>query len=364
MTATPLAGVPSLANLALEKAARNFEGAPFRSERLEPEVATAFYSQLQLPDANNISTLASYVDSDEYWKQASNTRGLNVEEHGQFKRLFCEHQMQEILNDCTDEGGPSQDEIIGKIKPIADEVFALRLSGIRHTFPLEVVSGNLPNLTTVDLKSTPGFRHGLAKALASCPMLVTLAVSECQLGDDHVEAMLRSLAPTLLHLDLSNNRITSAGATMVSEKLIADEDSILACLDLTGNRICSQGGIVLGRAIATNESLLSLTLRLNNIGDDGGRGLVEGLRTNNTLQHLNLSANKLGKDTAAALLALLPSSECNLESLALTSNSFAEEELIALGECGTTCRVDIRVAHERREKSNNGILASEMPCSL
>ena len=136
--------------------------------------------------------------------------------------------------------------------------------------------------------------------------------------------------PTLLHLDLSHNKITSQGARVIAERLIAPSESILTSLELSGNTISSEGASIIGQAIATNESLLSLTLRLNNIGDEGGKDLFEGLQ-NSTLRHLNVAANKLGSSSAIALLKMLEEPQnCALESIVLVSNLFTEGEMAAL----------------------------------
>ena len=96
---------------------------------------------------------------------------------------------------------------------------------------------------------------------------------------------------------------------------------------------------------ATNEALLSLSVRMNNIGDDGGKELLSA--RNKTLTHLNLSANKLGSSSAVALLQTLEKKpdDCALESIVMTSNMFAEEDLIHLSQCKTAF-IDVRATEE------------------
>ena len=365
----------SLVELSLDKVINNFDQAPFRAkECLSPQVAKDFYNKLPLPSQNvdKIHTLATFVDSDEYWKRACKSKGKGgkVEEHGHcHKRMFFELQLQDLL---LSEESLFQETIVERLKPFADCIYILRLSGVRHSFPLDVVTTNLPNLMSIDLKKVSGLKDSIPKAIASSPFLLSLLLTETQLTDADVTLIIENLtqSQTLLHLDLSHNKITSTGVSTICETLVAPADSsILSNLDLSGNNISSEGASVIGQALATNESLISLNLRLNNIGDEDGAILLQGLSKNTTLNHLNMAANKLGSMSVKALLQVLEkrleSEEtdcCALESVVLTSNKFAHEDMVLLSQCQCeTCFVDVRSTSEPRKPSYE-MLASVVPC--
>jgi hypothetical protein len=59
---------------------------------------------------------------------------------------------------------------------------------------------------------------------------------------------------------------------------------VLCSLDMMGNMIDSEGSYMLGQALVTNEALMNLNLRLNNLGDVGGSVLLECLAKNKTLR--------------------------------------------------------------------------------
>ena len=358
---------PSLVELALDETIKSFSlgRASFRAEAsLKPEIASAFYARLPLPTNENLGTIAAYVENDNYWKRACNPKGNKGDEHGlSHKRMFFEvHGVQNILQAGEKEG---QEAIIENMRPFADYIHTVKLCGPRSQFPFDLICNNLSNLTNINLKHASGLnlKESIPKAIASSPLLTTLVLSESQINDDDIVLMVDNLADssTLLHLDLSHNKITSTKA--IADKLIAPSKSILSCLDLSGNKISSDGASIMGGALATNESLLSLTLRLNNIGDEGGKDLFEGLAQNATLRHLNMSANKLASSSANALLQVLEKKlqDCTLESIILTSNAFSEEELMCLSQC-KKCFIDVRTSCEPA-KNGNGTLASEMPCS-
>mmetsp|Transcript_27500 Transcript_27500/g.57387 ORF Transcript_27500/g.57387 Transcript_27500/m.57387 type:complete len:370 (+) Transcript_27500:112-1221(+) len=357
---------PALADLALDETVKRFlSGKEFSYsffQALRPEIASAFYARLPLPTNENLETIASFVENDDYWKRACNSKGHRGEAHGlSHKRMFFEIQFEDILKAIEKEG---QEAIADKMRSIIDYIYTVKLRGPRGQFPLDIVCKKLPNLTNINLKhaSCLDFKETIPKAIASSPLLTSLVLTESQISDDDVALMVANLADlsTLLHLDLSHNKISSHGAKTIAEKLIASSGSILSCLNLSGNRISSEGASVLGKTIAADESLLSLTLRLNNIGDEGGKDLFEGIAQNTTLWHLNMSANKLGSDSAATLHQVLEtkSQDCALESIILTSNAFSEEELKCLSHC-QICFIDVRTSHGPAK--NNGIVASEMP---
>lgn len=356
----------SLLELSLDKTVDNFLDKPFRLERrLSPQIARILLERLPPPTSGSSLALATYIDSDEYWKRATENEDnkqaqvASVAEHGHsHKRLYFETAAGDLLT-LTEEDKED------RLSPIADLIHTLRLSDIQHPLLLDVVCNNLMN---IDLKQVPSREDclRLPKALASSQFLTSLAITQSSLVDNDVELIVNSLVEsspsTLLQLDFSYNKITSKVTKVISEKILV-KNSVLCSLDLSGNKLGSEGASIIGQKLETNQSLLSLTLKLNNIGDKGGQRLIESLHKNITLNHLNLSANKLGSESAVSLLKILKEKrpdDSTLQSVFLTSNLFSKEDLINFKECKTSCFIDLRSTREPT-KANKAMLFSEMP---
>ena len=333
---------PSLVELALDATITNFGKFSFRPEaHLRPDIASTFTSRIPLPRSPTLETLATNIDNDEYWKGALNPKGrVSSEDNCQSnKSMYLEQNLQIVL-----EEGP--EEIVSQLKPIADHINLLKLCGTRKIGPnlLYTIIPMLKNLTSIHLKQAASLTRSIPKAIASSSFLTTLTLTESQISDDNLLSILENdLSTTLLHLDLSHNKLTSKGINTIVDKLIASPESILSYLDLAGNKISSEGAAAIGKSLATNDSLLTLNLRLNAIEDGGGRNFFQGLEQNSTLRRINLSANELGAGSVATLLEVLEkkSEDCSLDSIVLTSNSFTDEECASLSRC-KVCFIDVR----------------------
>ena len=85
----------------------------------------------------------------------------------------------------------------------------------------------------------------------------------------------------------------------ISETLFAQllgEESNIRILSLRCNRIGDNGVKLIGTALKTNRSLVSLDLFDNKIKKLGAEGLAEGLKSNSTLQSLCLGKNDIGDE--------------------------------------------------------------------
>lgn len=328
----------SLLELALDGTIKNFESAPFQADScLTIDLASKLIDAL--PMGMDVTISAKFVENDEYWMRAckafTRLKGRNSEEHGMsYKRMFFELMVGDILKAAVDDEAYTRERIVEKVQPFADYIHALRIRDICHGFPIHEVCQNLPNLSKIDVKYGSACQIGSARfagipeAIACSTSLATLVLKESQITDADLNFLFSdNLDSTLLHLDLSHNKITSSGVKLITEKFIHPSSAIICAIDLSGNKICNIGAVELGIGLASNDSLLSLNLRLNTIGDEGGKGLVSGLTENTTLRQLNLSANKLGSSSALAFAQSLESKESNLESLILTSNDFTEEDI-------------------------------------
>ena len=205
----------SLLELSLDKTVDTFLDKPFRLERrLSPQIASKVLERLPPPTSGSSLVLATYIDSDEYWKRATENKDnkdkvASVAEHGHsHKRLYFETAVGDLLTlteEDKEDGLSVEERVVRKIKPIADLIYTLRLSDIQHPL-LDVVCNNLQNLHHIDLKQLP--REDclrLPKALASSQFLTSLAITQSSLVDNDVELIVNSLVEsspsTLLQLD-------------------------------------------------------------------------------------------------------------------------------------------------------------------
>ena len=174
--------------------------------------------------------------------------------------------------------------------------------------------------------------------------MVTLSLQDSFLNDDDVAIMFANDSGTanntIINLNLAHNNITSTGLGVIAKHFIASPATVLCSLNLMGNRLDIDATLTC--ALAENESLLSLNLRLNEIGDAGGQILVECLEKNDTLQYLNLAGNVLSSRTAKALVRLLESKESSsLVEVDITSNPFSDKDEELIKSC-KQCYLDMR----------------------
>ena len=129
----------SLLELSLDKTVDNFLDKPFRLERrLSPQIARILLERLPPPTSGSSLALATYIDSDEYWKRATENKDnkqaqvASVAEHGHsYKRLYFETAAGDLLT-LTEEDKED------RLSPIADLIHTLRLSDIQHPLLLDV----------------------------------------------------------------------------------------------------------------------------------------------------------------------------------------------------------------------------------
>ena len=172
---------------------------------------------------------------------------------------------------------------------------------------LAAVLRRCPRLQSLNLSGNQIRGWGaIAEALAFCPLLVTLDVSDCHLKY-HAQAfatcMYASTALTTLNLSgiqlshLPNVRcITDALQQCIS----------LQHLDLSNNALSNESAPLLARALPHCTKLQHLDLSDNRLRDDAGADLAQLLTELPMLEHLNLSSNYLGANSADNLAWALP----------------------------------------------------------
>jgi len=178
--------------------------------------------------------------------------------------------------------------------------------------------------------------HGLgpkgAKAIALA-LVNNTTVLKLNLADNALEAEGGQYIANMLRencyittLDLSENRLGTCGAKALGDMLhinvnlkevylrgnaFSDKDIEhfaevmkefrLSQFDLSCNSIGEKGGLLLGNAIAANESLEMLNLAWNNLRRKGAIAVANGLKNNVMLKTCNLAWNGFGDEGAVAL---------------------------------------------------------------
>lgn len=172
---------------------------------------------------------------------------------------------------------------------------------------LAAVLRRCPRLHSLNLSGNQIRDWGaIAEALAFCPLLVTLDVSNCHLNY-HARAfatcMYASTALTTLNLsgiqlsNLPNLRcITDALQQCIS----------LQHLNLANNSLSNESAPLLALALPHCTKLQHLDLSDNSLRDETGAHLAQPLTELPMLEHLNLASNYLGATSADYLAWALP----------------------------------------------------------
>jgi len=129
---------------------------------------------------------------------------------------------------------------------------------------------------------------------------------------------------SIIHLDLSCNRIGDKGARAISKLL--ESRSVLNRLDLNDNMIHAEGGKALARSLPNAPSLMSLNLSLNSIGDSGVRAICHVLQKATNVRNLNLAANGATESSISEITSLIGSNRTILK-IDLSSNEFGNGEI-------------------------------------
>ena len=188
----------------------------------------------------------------------------------------------------------------------------------------ELIDGlqNCCSLRTLDLHDNSISTDGM-RALAGkmrCTQLQHLRLKNIDIGLNDMSTLSEGLkhCHKIEVLDLSLNKISSAGAAVLSEGLKCCEN--LQILNLTENAIGIEGAVSLAGGLK-NTSLKVLNLNINMICSTGAMALVAGLKRCNNLEELYLSKNEIGSDGASAVADWLISMAKNHSEL---SNNYSD----------------------------------------
>jgi Ran GTPase-activating protein (RanGAP) involved in mRNA processing and transport len=128
-------------------------------------------------------------------------------------------------------------------------------------------------------------------------------------------------------LNLQSNEITWRGASILADALTSDTN--LQILYLHNNHISDSGVQYFAQSLSTkNVTLKTLDLGSNDITDEGAEYLSEMLKTNQTLVHLYLRNNQIGDRGVQALVNALAYQNKTLEELVLDQNKMISDSCV------------------------------------
>ena len=141
----------------------------------------------------------------------------------------------------------------------------------------------------------------LSEGIAGNSSLSALDLSGNGLDDESIAILSQALAvtatrtqgPIVSHLTLDFNAFGDDAASRLAQVLLASNCSLIE-LSLFGNRISDGGASSLARALYQNTSLTSLILSLNRMGDAGVASLARALTVNTSLHILWFPSNHFG----------------------------------------------------------------------
>ncbi|CAH3176506.1 unnamed protein product, partial [Porites evermanni] len=140
----------------------------------------------------------------------------------------------------------------------------------------------------------------LGEALRTNTTLKELYLKDNKIGEIGSEALGKGLQSnrTLTHLNLEcNHDIGDSGASAIA-KALQSRGSKLTWLDLSLNKISSSGATSISEALCVNSSLTHLGLGSNKINSSGASAIAKSLQSNRTLIHLDLGGNEIGDSGA------------------------------------------------------------------
>ncbi|TSK14497.1 Leucine-rich repeat-containing protein 45 [Bagarius yarrelli] len=171
----------------------------------------------------------------------------------------------------------------------------------------------------------------LGKTLQNDTHFTQLILCDCMLSEEGSKLLLKGLCSntTVKLLDLKGNNLRGAGAEALGKMLVRNKtlqrlvlewntlgmwdeyfsvfceglasNNSLIQLDLRNNQINHKGAAEIALALKSNLVLQELDLRWNNIGLLGGRALLEALQQNRSLLQLTMAGNNIPSDVLRAI---------------------------------------------------------------
>ncbi len=161
----------------------------------------------------------------------------------------------------------------------------------------------------------------LEKKIQECQERSLVSLEKQNLIDKDMEIVVKQaiINKQCKQLRLNYNKITSAGALILSEAL--KNNKILEELELQCNQVSDQGVSFFDNALSVNNNTLkSLVFGNNGITDEGVRHLAHILRSNGKLTFLALSDNRITHQGLQSLVDVILNYNTTLRTLILTGN--------------------------------------------
>ena len=175
------------------------------------------------------------------------------------------------------------------------------------------------------------------KALKCANSIKVLDLSNFNLSEEIVSELTSSIKSyTLEKVYLCNSNLKSSAVILLE---VLATISTLKVLDLQSNELTEEVGISLASVIINNKALEILFLDNNNIGV-GAMNIVKALQNINSLKMLGLSNNNLPKKMSHELAGVIKSN-CNIESLTLSSNDLRSSAIVILQALSTITTLKI-----------------------
>ncbi len=165
----------------------------------------------------------------------------------------------------------------------------------------------------------------LAASLRLNEAITALNLSDNGLGADGVCAILGALktgAPALRNLNISQNQAGPEGADALCELLVAEGGHPLASLDFGANAIGDKGAAAVAKGLEADVRLTSLCLAKNEI-DAGAAALGAALGVNRSLTSLDLEWNSISEHSSRAIADALGKTS-SLKAIDLSWNGLGD----------------------------------------
>jgi hypothetical protein len=376
---------PSLKEICAQVIANTFEQQPDIDGLRELDEQLYHLITDQLRTDLRLEVSVPRVKVQEYWKACCEARwsvgqlteytgsmALEPPVKGGWKRVYLERNLEEHLMSLESTVPPAEELApwISLCTLCGSEIYSLRLARQRSHIDIYELFTKLPHLEeflvsfgvlNANVAVTPdmiGMKQSdalhIQNVLRTSRHLTKLSLPENDIDDDLCKAIVGGLVrnTTLLHLDLSHNRIGDGGATALGVVLL-QKDLELQSLDLGDNEIRAAGAQAIGDGLAVTRTLRTLSLRLNRLGDLGGETLLDGVRGNTTLATLDVSNNELSTESAR-VIAEMAAENGTLLTLNVSCNSFG-------AECGQVLRHAAAVSRALRHMDvrTSGILPED-----
>ena len=218
--------------------------------------------------------------------------------------------------DCTEKNTPFPESANVHVEMIGPEGGSALAKALRLNCTLTYLDLQYNNISDSGAAA-------LGEVLRTNTTLKELYLKDNRIGEIGSEALGKGLQSnrTLTHLNLEFNLdIGDSGASAIA-KALQSSGSKLTWLDLSFNKISSSGATSISEALCVNSSLTHLGLGSNKINSSGASTIANSLQSNRTLIHLNLGGNEIGDSGAKEFAHSLTNHNNTLGFLNLDENN-------------------------------------------